>query len=258
MPFTVILGDEEYLDGEIQTSQIFDYVTKTGILPKTSAINEQQYTEYFDELLKEYDAVLHIPLSGGISSACSNAITAASHYNNVEIVDSKSLSTGIALLAIYATKLRDRGIDLKTMKEMVEKRVPYVQASFLIERLDYLYKGGRCNSLALLGANILRLRPQIIVKDGKMISGKKFTGKYSACLMKYFDTTLKEFDNPDYDTVFVTYTTADPVIVEDMKQKLKELGFKNIYNTSAGCTITSHCGENTLGVLFINDGGENA
>ncbi len=256
LPFTILLGEDMGLDGEITPDQIFEYTTKTKVLPKTSAVNEYQYTEHFTKLLNDYDAVVHISLSSGISTSCSQAMVAASKMQNIYIVDSKSLSTGIALLAIYAAKLAKKGnVSAAEVCKLTTDRVPYVQASFVLERLDYLYKGGRCSSLQLLGANLLRLRPQILVKtdDGKMVSGKKYRGKMEQVVADYCKDVLAQFNTPDLSTAFVTYTTATEGMVENAKKALQERGFKTIYETRAGATISSHCGEHTLGILYIND-----
>ena len=256
IPFTVILGDRSGLDGDITPLEIFDYVDKTGILPKTSAVNEYQYDKYFTKLLKNYDAVIHISLSSEISSSCMNAINAASILKNVYVIDSKSLSTGIALLAIYARKLADQGIEVEEIVKRVNKRVPYVQASFVINSLNYLYKGGRCSGLARFAALLFRIKPQIIVKDGKMAPYNKYRGRNEQTVEQYCKDTLEEFNNPDLSIAFVTHSHATPEMVEVAKKALKERGFKTIYETTAQATITSHCGPKTLGILFINDGGE--
>jgi len=256
VPYTVLLGDTAYLDGEITVDQIISYVDKNKILPKTSAVNEYQFEEHFNSLLKDYDAVIHFSLSSEMSSSYKNAENVAKRLGNVYVVDSRSLSTGIALLIIYAYKLIEKGEDVKTVYEKVLKRVPFVQASFALKRLDYLYKGGRCNALVYFGANLLKIRPQILVKDGKMISGKKYRGNFEHVVENYCKDTLEEFSNPDLENVFITYTTADDATVEVAKAAVKNAGFKNIYVTRARATITSHCGENTLGILYINDGGK--
>ena len=159
IPYTIILGDESILDGDGITEKIFSYVKKTGILPKTSAINEEDYRNHFTKILEDYDAIIHITLSSEISSASSNAVKVASTMKNVYIIDSKSLSTGIALLVLYAKKLANAGVAPEKIVEKVTSRVPAVQASFVIDRLDYLYKGGRCNALALFGANVFKIHP---------------------------------------------------------------------------------------------------
>lgn len=254
-PFSVILKDKEYKDGvDISTTEIFDFVEKNKVLPKTAAINAEQYQNFFAEHLKNYDAIVHIALSSQISSACQNAIIASKEFPDVYVVDSLSLSTGIALLAIYASNLAKQGLDAREIFEKTNARVPHVQASFVVERLDYLYKGGRCSALSFFGANLLRIRPQILVKDGKMGPYKKYRGNMDKVVKEYCKDTLYEFNTPDLSVAFITYTTATPEMVEIAKNALKERGFKKIYETKAGATIASHCGEHTLGILYINDG----
>ena len=255
IPFAVLLGENEYQDGEITGPDIFEYVEKNKILPRTCAINEYQYRDWFRSLLdKGYDAVIHISLSSGISSACENAIRATRKFDNVYVIDSASLSTGIALEVIYARKLIDKGLEPQEIVEKVKARVPYVQASFVIQTLDYLYKGGRCSGLAMLGAAILRIKPQIIVSEGKMAPAKKYFGRKSQVVEAYCKDTLEQFANPDLSVAFVTHTHATPEMVAVAIEALKNRGFKTIYETKAGATITSHCGPQTLGILFINDG----
>ncbi len=258
LPYTILLGDDVELDGDGIADKIFEYVAKTKVLPKTSAINDMQYKEFFDEVLKECDGIVHISLSSGLSSSYGNARRVSEEYSNVKVIDSQSLSTGIALLAVYASKLAEKGYDLDKIVELVEKRVPFVQASFILKRLDYLFKGGRCSRLQLFGANILKLRLQILVNGGKMEPANKFRGNMDNCIMEYVNTTLSTFNNPDYENVFITFSSASEEVVEKIRNVLKEKGFKNIYATRASGTITSHCGEDCLGILYINDGGENA
>lgn len=256
IPYMIILGDKEFKDGEIQPTEIFDFVDKNKILPKTSAINKEQYLDFFKKQLQSHDAVVHFCLSGGITSACQNAKDAAQELKNVYVVDTQSLSTGIALLVIYAKELADKGIDASEIYEKVSARVPNVQASFVIKKLEYLYKGGRCSALSYFGANLMHIRPQIILKNGKMGVHRKYRGNMDKVVAQYCKDTLEEFNNPDLDVAFVTYTTATPEMVEAAKNAVKARGFKTIYETRAGATISSHCGENTLGILYINDGTE--
>ena len=254
IPYEIVLGSNTFKDGELSTQEIFNFVDENKVLPKTNALNEYEYTEYFESLKKDYDAVVHICLSSGLTSSCGNAMRAGKNVKNVFVVDSLSLSTGIGLLAIYARELVNDGYMPEDVAKMVTERVDKLQVSFVIERLDYLYKGGRCNALSLLGANILRIRPRIVVKCGKMGSDKKYRGQMGKVVAKYCDDVLEEFNTPDLDKAFVTYTTATEEMVESAKQALKDAGFKNIYETHAGCTIASHCGGNTLGILYFNDG----
>ena len=254
IPYMVLLGDKDFKDGEIEATEIFKFVDEKKILPKTSAINKQQYTDFFKENLKSCDAIVHFSLSGQITSSTQNAKDAAAELENVYVVDTQSLSTGIALLAIYARKLADSGLEAKEIYEKASARVPSVQASFVVKKLEYLYKGGRCSALAYFGANLMKIRPQIILKDGKMGVHRKYRGNMDKVVENYCKDTLDEFNNPDLSVGFVTYTTATPEMVEAAKRSLQEKGFKTIYETRAGATISSHCGENTLGILYINDG----
>lgn len=255
IPFTVLLGEDAYLDGDITSQDIFDYVEKNKILPKTSAVNEFQYREYFTKVLEEgYDALIHISLSSEISTSCSQAMQAAKKFDNVWVIDSRSLSTGIALEVIYAAKLVKKGLKPEQIVEKVNARIPYVQASFVIQTLEYLHKGGRCSGLLRFGAAILRIKPQIIVSDGKMAPAKKYIGRKSQVIEAYCRDTLEQFANPDLSVAFVTHTLATPEMVAVAIDALRKRGFKTIYETKAGATITSHCGPQTIGILFINDG----
>ena len=254
LAYTVILGDDMVTDNADLPARIFKYVEETKELPKTSAINEMQYKEYFENLLKDNDAVVHISLSSGLTSSTSHAQTAAEKLKNVHVIDSKSLSTGLGLLVLYAADLADAGEEPEAIVKKVEERIPYVQASFVVERLDYLYKGGRCSALSLFGANLLKIRPQIVVADGKMKPAKKYRGKMEKVIENYCKDTLEEFNNADKSRGFVTYTTATPEMIENARKALENAGFKEIYETQAGGTITSHCGEHVLGILYINDG----
>ncbi len=254
IPYEIVLGDKTFKDGEVSTLDMFKFVDENGVLPKTNAINEFEYTEYFTELRKEYDAVVHIALSSGLSSSCGNAVRASKNVENVYVVDSLSLSTGIGILALYARELADQGKEAEEIAKLVQERTEKIQCTFVIERLDYLHKGGRCSSLALFGANLLKLRPRIIVKGGKMTSDKKYKGNMVGVVGKYCAETLNEFNTPDLDKVFITYTTATPEMIESAEKAVKDAGFKNIYKTTAGGTIASHCGANTLGIIYFNDG----
>lgn len=256
IPFTILLGEKAGLDGVVTPLEIFDYVDKTGVLPKTSAVNETQYEEFFSELLKEYDEIIHIAFSSQLSSACENAFRAAKDNPHIHIIDSKTLSSGIALIAIYAAELVKQGLPVEEIVSKVEARVPYSKASFVVATLDYLYKGGRCSALARLGAQLFRIRPQILVtEEGKMVPGKKYSGKQLTCVENYVDDTLAEYNNPDLSLVFVTHAYASQDMVDAAINKIKQRGFKRVIECHAGSTITSHCGPKCLGILFFNDGG---
>ena len=254
VPFTIVMGEEEVADGQISPEEIFKFVTRTKLLPKTSAVNEYQYEKHFQDLLQSYDAVIHISLSSDLSLAYMNASNVAKKLNNVAVIDSRSLSTGIALLCVHAQKLVRAGERVSNIINSIFERIPFVQASFALEKVDYLYKGGRCSLLSFIGANILGIKPQIIVKEGKMIPGRKYRGKMMRVVKQYVEDTFQYYKDPDLDQVFLTYTTAEFEVLEMVKTMLKERGFKRIDITRAGGTISSHCGENCLGILYINDG----
>ncbi len=254
LPLNILLGDDEYKDGEISTEKIYEYVEKTGSLPKTSAANEADFDEFFSEVLKKYDRIIHFDISSEMSTTYSSAVKAARSFDGkVEVIDSRTLSTGIALLAIYARELTKTEKNIKVIADKVRARVDKVQASFVVERLDFLHKGGRCSSVALLGANILKIRPQIIVKDGKMGSYKKYRGSMTSVVTKYCKDVLDEFHNPDKSVLFITCSSNNPELFKAAHEVVDSYGFENVYETYAGCSVSSHCGPNTIGILYIND-----
>lgn len=257
IPLGITLQGKDLKDGDMTTDEMFAYVAETGTLPKTNAVNEFEFNAFFSELLKEYDGIVHISISSDMSSCWQNAKSAASKLKNVFVVDSRVLSTGIAQLAIYARKLAETTDDTaEEIFKKVQARTATLQVSFELERLDYLYKGGRCSSLQLFGANLLRLRPRIVVKDGKMGADKKYRGKIEQVVAKYCRDTLNEYNTPDKSLIFITYTTATPEMLKEATKACKEAGFERIEYTRAGGTIASHCGEHTLGILYFNDGTE--
>ena len=253
IPFGVNLGDKFFYDGEISPEEIFEYADNNKTLPKTNAVNEEAFKEHFAKILNDYDAIIHFDISSEMSSAYQNAVNASKNFKNVYVVDSRTLSTAISLEAIYAKKLTETMDDPAKIVELVKKRIPAVQTSFIIERLDYLYKGGRCSGIALLGANLLKIRPEIEVLNGNMKNTEKFRGKMADCVTKYCRATLEKYNHPDKSVIFITHSVADKELVDAAKAVVSEYGFENVYETTAGCTVSSHCGKNTLGILYIND-----
>ena len=257
LPFTLVLGEESVLDGQISPDELFAFTDKTGKLPRTSAVNQFQYEEYFRSLLGEYEAVVHFSLSSKLSSACSNAIAASQEdefKGKVFVIDTLSLSTGIALQAMYGRKLARAGKTPEEIVEAVKARIPFDQTSFSLESVNYLYKGGRCSMLAMLGANVLRLKPEIYVKDGAMVAGAKYRGPMKKVVLEYVEDTLKLFPNIDPEEVFITYSTAPEDVLDAVRGRLLEAGFQRIHFTRAGGTISCHCGPHCLGILYMNDG----
>lgn len=252
MPLVIYLGEEQYSDNvDVTTKDIFAYVDKTGVLPKTAARSIYEYQEFFANILKDADAIIHVAFSSEMSSSCSNAQVAAEQLNNVKVVDSKSLSTGYGLLVLKACKLVSLGKSLDEIEKELVDTVPKLQASFIISNLKYLYKGGRCSAVAMFGANLLKIKPSIHVVDGKMGVGKKYMGKFSDTMIKYTNALLEENGEIDKENVFITFSSDENNVSNLVYDLLKEHGFQNIYKTFAGCTIASHCGPECMGVLFI-------
>lgn len=254
LPFTLVLGEEEYKDGEIDPKDLFAYTDKTGKLPRTAAVNEFQFEEHFKALLKDYDYVIHFSLSSKISAAYKNAAAVAERMENVSVIDTLSLSTGIALQAIYAARLAKAGKQPKEIVEAIEKRIPFDQTSFSLESVNYLYKGGRCSMLKMLGANLLKLKPEIYMRDGAMGPGAKYRGPMGSVVEQYINDTLKEFHNIDPEICFITSSTAPDEVIAKAVDMAKKAGFKTVYTTAAGGTISCHCGPHCLGILYMNDG----
>lgn len=258
LPVTIIADDKEYLDGvDITTDQLFPIVEKTGQLPKTAATNPTVFEEFFKKELESdggYDAIIHFDISSKISSLYQNAQVASQNFDNkVFVVDSMSLSTGVGMQMLYACELAQKGLSAEEIFEKVMARRNAVQASFVIDTLKYLYKGGRCSRLAMFGANLLKIKPVIVLKDGKMDVDSKPRGKYADVVMKYVEYILGKFKTPDKTRCFITYTTLDDEIVRMIEEKIKPI-FKEILITRAGCTVATHCGRNTVGILYYNDG----
>lgn len=262
IPLCVSLNGEEHLDGvDINPEIIFKFVKENKKLPKTSAVGEAQYKEFFERVLKkDKDSfIVHIGLSSGLSSSYNNSVNAAKQFNGrVFSVDGKNLSSGTGLLVLYAAELAEKGLSAEEIAKKVEKRVPYVQASFIIQEVDYLYRGGRCSALALLGANLLQIKPRIQVIDGIMKNTGKPRGKMVSVLKQYVDNTLKDYNSPDKTRCFITHSCIEREIVDEIVSYVKSKNiFDEVCESIASSTITSHCGKGTLGILYINDGGKN-
>jgi len=253
IPLYIALGDTAYRDGvDITPAELFSYVERTGELPKTSAPTVEDYAAVFRKLTGEGREVVHIAFSSEMSASCSNASLAAEAVGNVRVVDSRSLSSGSGLLVVKAAELAGQGLTAEEIAREVTRAVPNVEASFIIDTLEYLHKGGRCSSVAALGANLLHLKPCIEVQDGKMLVGKKYRGTLKKCLGQYVEDRLSGRAGIDTSRAFVTHTVQDPALVEHVMELIRQIvPFGELIETKAGGTISSHCGPGTLGVLFL-------
>ena len=253
MPLKITLGDKIYTDGvDITPDDIYVHHDKTGELPKTSATNVGDCLEFFKPFTDAGKTVIHFTISSEMSSTYNNACLAAEELGNVYVIDTKNLSTGGGLLVVAAAEMLNAGLSAKETVEKTRALAPCVDASFVIDSLEYLYKGGRCSALAMFGANLLKLKPCIQVKDGKMDVAKKYRGKFSEVLKQYVKDKISDYSDIELDRVFVTHAGCDPELVNEIVELVrKEVPFKEVFMTRAGCTVSSHCGANTLGVLFI-------
>ena len=253
VPLTVIKDDQEYSDGvTITTDEIFAHVAAGGNLCTTAAISVVDYQERFAEFADKYDAVVHINISSELSSSYQNASLAAAEFDNVAVIDSRNLSTGQGLVVLKACELADSVSSLEEIKEKLNAFTPKVEASFLLDRLDYMVKGGRCTAVVALGANLLGLKPCIEVKDGKMGVVKKYRGNYAKSLASYVKDRLANRDDLDKKHLFITRTPVSDECLKAVEATVTEYAdFENIYWTMAGCTVSCHCGPGTLGVLFV-------
>lgn len=253
IPLSITLGEETHKDGvDITPDDIYEYQKKTGLFPKTAAINVDEAINFFKPFVDEGKTVIHFGISSEMSSSYNNCRLAAEEVGNVYVIDNKNLSTGTGLLVLAAAQMAADGVSAEEIVAKINELVPCTDASFVIDDLDFLHKGGRCSAVAMFGANLLKLKPCIQVKDGKMDVAKKYRGKYSEVLKQYVNEKLSNPDDIITDRVFVTHSGCDPEIIDSVVSIVKESGiFKEVFLTRAGCTVSSHCGPNTLGVLFI-------
>lgn len=253
IPFEISVGDDIMIDRAQPTDAVLDKADEYKTLPKTSAINETRFDEYFEKLSKENDSVIHFSLSSGLSITCENAYKSALKFKNVYVVDTLSGSAGMTLLAIKAKQLINENKSVKEIMSHLQEQINNITIRFVISKIDYLYKGGRCNKLQLLGANLLKFRPTATVSGGQVKSDKKFRGPMNKVVETHFEDTLTNFNAPNLDLGIISYTTCDqPDILENVKYQLKEAGFKNIQVVQLGATISSHLGRNSYGLAYFN------
>lgn len=254
IPLIVNLDETEFYDGiNVTIQDLFKFVDKTGVLPKTAARSEYDYKEFFDDFMKKHqaDALIHFSISSEFSCSYNNAKSAANDSKNVFVINTASLSSGSGLLVLSCVDKIKEGKNLNEILKEIDEEIPKIQASFIISNLKYLYKGGRCSALAVLGANLLMIKPKIKLFDGKMAVDKKYMGKYPSVILKYVQDLINEYKHiMDKRRVFITYTTRNEELENKIVGMLNSVGFENIISNFAGSTIASHCGENTLGILF--------
>lgn len=250
-PLYIALGGKTCRDMvEVTAADIYAAVD-AGEKCGTAAVNIQDYTDAFSGWLSDHDAVIHFTISSEMSSCYQNACIAASELENVYVVDSRTLSAGIGLLVLDAAEMAAQGMEPAAIKAALDEKKEKLDVSFVLDTLDYLRRGGRCSTIAALGANLLKLRPCIQLKDGVMGVGKKYRGTLQRCQLDYFKDKLADPNTVDTRRVFLT----DSGLSEDERialqaELLKLVPFEQVLRAQAGCTISSHCGPRCMGILF--------
>ena len=251
VPLYVSFGGGTYRDGlETGPDDIFRHVEGGGALPTTSAVNIADYQALFAGLAPKHEAVLHITIGSEFSCCYQNALVAAEEFSNVYVVDSRNLTVGQGLLVLEAAMAAERGDSIQDILAMLDSMTDRVDTTFVVDKLDYLAKGGRCSSVVALGANLLKLKPCIVLADGKMTVGKKYRGAFDKVLPDYVLDQLTD-KSVSHDRIFVVHTRCDPAIPEAVCAMVRQFGFREVLTAVAGSTISCHCGPNTLGIIFL-------
>lgn len=260
IPLIVHLGEDEYMDGvDITTKDVFNYVSKTKQLPKTAAASMIDIKNVFQKWIDmDYD-VIYTGIGSKLSATYMSAKLACESLpeGRVHLVDSQNLSTGIGLLVAKAGDMALAGCEAKEIAAEMTNCVPKVRAGFIVDTVEYLYMGGRCSSLESFMAGMLKLRPRLAVKDGIIISDKKYRGNYDRCLTSYAEDIIESMTNADKSRVFITNAvTPDSELSKTDSDRIRDmlvpLGFGEIVQTGAGSVISSHCGPRTLGILYMD------
>ena len=256
IPLYIHLGEEEYKDGEeIGIQDAFKWSDENKTTPKTAACSVDDVIKAIEPHKEAGDDVIIFTISGEMSSTLQVMRMAAEemeYEDHVFVIDSRNLSTGIGLLIMEAAVMAEDGKSAEEIVAKVNEYIPKSRASFVIDTLVYLARGGRCSAVAALVGGMLNIKPKIVVKDGAMGVDKKYRGPYKKVILQYAKDLEPQMLNAKKDRVFVTHTPCDDGIVESVVDYVKSLNyFDDVIVTEAGTTIGSHCGPNTLGVLFI-------
>lgn len=242
---------------DITPNDIFNQYETTKVLPKTSACTIEDYTNAFKTIINNGDKVMHFSLGSKFSSCYQNACIASKEFpeSNVYVVDSQNLSSGMAICVLAANELIKQGETIDNIATKISKDiVPNIETSFIIENLTYLHAGGRCSSVAKFGANLLKIKPCIELENGEMNSGKKYRGPFSKCVYEYVNNRLSNRDDINKDIVFIVHSPCEQEMINKIKIQLKKkYCFKKIIEAQTSCTIASHCGPNTVGVVFLRN-----
>ena len=253
VPLSVIINGEVFHDGVDVTPRDIFRAAEAGQSVRTAAVNTYEYREFFKEQLKDCDQLVHVCIGSGFSTCYGDAVDASREMENVFVVDSRNLSTGSGLLVMEGVRMiREGAEDGKAVAEALQDQTGLVDASFVVRTVDYLRRGGRCSGLEALGAKMLHIRPSIVVRDGKMHPGEKYRGRYEHYLKHYIQDILADDKTIDFRRAFITHSPSEEGLVRFAIDTVESYGlFREVIETMAGCTICTHCGPDTLGVLFM-------
>ncbi len=253
MPMHVVFGGEEKNDGvDLTASEIFDFVEKTGEIPKTSAVSPGEYMDFFSAFVKENKAIVHLSFCSELSSTYRNARIASARLKDVYPLDTRSLAGGISLLAIKGCSMRDEGMSAEEIYSRLSSLVSKTNVSYLLDNIDFLRRSGRCSAAAAIGANLLSIKPCAAMVDGRIDVIKKYRGKTQAVRLQYADEQLKNHKNIDFETAFLYHSGVDSAELAVIAEMLKNEGFEQVITAFTGCMISLHSGRNALGIHFLN------
>ena len=255
IPLTVIMGERSYLDGQdIDPERMYERYHADGTLPKTAAPNVQAFSDFFAPILASGAEIVHLDISSELSNAFNAARIAAAETKNVYVVDSRSLCCGIALLAIEGAECRDRGMNAREIARHLSELTAKVSTTFVLDTLEFIWKGGRCSGVTALGANLLNIKPELEMREGKLVVGRKYRGSRRSVWRKYIADQL-EGKKLRGDHVFIAHSgEAEPELLDEMEELVRELsGGREVHRAAAGCTICCHCGPGTLAVFYITE-----
>ena len=252
-PLSVIIDGEVFHDGVDVTPRDIFRAAEAGKSVRTAAVNTYEYKEFFRKQLEKCDQLVHVCLSSEFSTSYNDAVEASREVGNVFVVDSRNLSTGSGLLVLEGMRMINEGAeDGAAIAEALRAKTGLVSSSFVVRTIDYLRRGGRCSGLEALGAKMLHIRPSIIVADGKMHPGQKYRGRYEHYLKHYIRDLLENDNNIDFSRVVVVHSPSEEGLVRFAIDTVKSYGlFREVLEAMAGCTICTHCGPDTLGLMFM-------
>ena len=250
----VVIEGKTFKDGvDTDAEYIFDYVEKSGKIPKTSAVAPGEYLDFFEDFVKDGNKVVHLSFCSGLSSTCRNAAIASARLKDVYTLDTRNLGGGIALLALKGCELRDKGKTAEEIYSALSELITKTKVSYLLDNVDFLRKSGRCSSAAAMGANLFSVKPCAAMVNGKIEVMKKYRGKTKAVRLQYVNEQLENYENIDFSIAFIFHSGVDARELSTVEEMLRIAGFERVITAVTGCMISLHSGRNALGIHFIAD-----